>query len=57
MLKQAGWTKADFKRARLLHELGDGASEELLSEVMRRHKRGEDAAVRAIHRKYFGSAS
>jgi len=55
ILKQAGWTKADFKRARLLHELGEGASEELLSEVMRRHKRGEDAAVRAVHRKYFGS--
>ena len=57
ILREAGWTKADFKRARLLNELGDGASEELLSEVMRRHKRGEDAAVRAIHRKYFGSAS
>ena len=57
ILIDAGWTKADFKRARLLNELGDGASEELLSEVMRRHKRGEDAAVRAVHRKYFGSAS
>ena len=44
ILREAGWTKADFKRARLLNELGDGASEELLSEVMRRHKRGEDAA-------------
>ena len=57
ILREAGWTKADFKRARILNELGDGASEELLSEVMRRHKRGEDAAVRAVHRKYFGSAS
>ena len=45
ILIDAGWTKADFKRARLLNELGDGASEELLSEVMRRHKRGEDAGA------------
>ena len=34
-----------------------GDDEELLSEVLRRHKRGEDAAVRGVHRKYFGSAS
>jgi hypothetical protein len=57
ILIEAGWTKADFRRARRLAELGDRASEELSAEVMRRHKRGEDVAIRAVHRKYFGSAS
>jgi hypothetical protein len=57
ILIDAGWTKADFRRARRLAELGDRASEELSAEVMRRHKRGEDVAIRAVHRKYFGSAS
>jgi hypothetical protein len=57
ILIEAGWTKADFKRARLLQELGERASEELRSEVMRRHKRGEDVAIRAVHRRYLGSAS
>jgi hypothetical protein len=57
VLIDAGWTKADFRRARRLAELGDRASEEVSAEVMRRHKRGEDVAIRAVHRKYFGSAS
>jgi hypothetical protein len=57
VLIEAGWTKADFRRARRLAELGDRASEEVSAEVMRRHKRGEDVAIRAVHRKYFGSAS
>ena len=46
ILIEAGWTKADFKRGRLLQELGEGASEELRSEVMRRHKRGHASARR-----------
>jgi hypothetical protein len=36
--------------------LGDAAFEEVLSETKRRREQAENAAVHAIHRKYFGAA-
>jgi hypothetical protein len=57
ILIEAGWTKEDLRRARQLGELKPVAFEEAKAEVMRRKDRAENAAIRAVHRKYFGSTS
>jgi hypothetical protein len=50
--------KDDIRRAIQVAELGEiGAFEELTTETHRRRELSEKAAHRAVHRKYFGSAS
>jgi hypothetical protein len=52
-LRAAGWTKADMRRALLLAELYDaGAEEECSQEVLKRHDRARNAAIRATARRH-----
>jgi hypothetical protein len=55
VLRAAGWTASDLKRARLLAVItevgGEAAFKALMQETHRRHKLGERAAIRAIARR------
>ena len=58
VLRAAGWSDADIRHAAQIAKLGEiGAWEELMAETHRRRELSEKAAHRAVHRKYFGSAS
>ena len=51
-LRDAGWTAADFKRARQTAAISElGGYEELLAEIHKRHRAAEAAAGRAVLRR------
>jgi hypothetical protein len=58
IMKDAGWKPADFRNAARLDEIHRlGGSDELVTEIMRRHRVSELAASRAVLRRWRRSSS